>query len=95
MRLQEAYRIALMRGMTAKQAGAEFGLNPSSISKVKNRYKFPSLISEFEYQARLGYTKMKNEELESYMSCLEIEGKTESKEYKYCKDELNKRKLFE
>lgn len=91
MRLQEAYRIALMRGMTAKQAGAEFGLNPASISKVKNRYKFPSLISEFEYQARQGYSKMTNDEIHSYMSCLEIEGKTDSKEYRYCQDELKKR----
>lgn len=95
MRLREAYRIALMRGMTAKQAGAEFGLKASSISGIKTRYNFPSLMSEFEYQARLGYTKMKEEELQSYMSCLEIEGKTDSKEYRYCKDELNKRKLFE
>lgn len=91
MRLREAYRIALMRGLTAKQAGAEFGLKASSISGIKTRYKFPSLMSEFEYQDRLGYSKMTNDEIHSYMSCLEIEGKTDSKEYRYCQDELKKR----
>ncbi len=91
MRLREAYRIALMRGLTAKQAGAEFGLKPSSISGIKTRYNFPSLMSEFEYQDRLGYSKMTNDEIHSYMSCLEIEGKTDSKEYRYCQDELKKR----
>jgi hypothetical protein len=91
MRLREAYRIALMRGLTAKQAGAEFGLKASSISGIKTRYNFPSLMSEFEYQDRLGYSKMTNDEIHSYMSCLEIEGKTDSKEYRYCQDELKKR----
>jgi hypothetical protein len=83
--------MALARGLTARQAGEEFNLNPASIAKIKNRYGFPSLVSEYEFQARDGIARMKDEEINSYMSCMELEGKTDSKDYKYCVDELAKR----
>lgn len=84
--------MALARGYSAKQAGAEFGVNPSSLAKIKNRYKFPSLVTEYERQAKDGISKMRDEEIHSYMSCMEIEGKTTCKDYKFCVEELNKRK---
>lgn len=91
MRLQDAYRMALARGLTANQAGEAFGLNPASIAKIKKRYNFPSLVSEYEYRARDGISKMKDEEIKSYMGCMELEGKNTCNDYKYCQDELTKR----
>ena len=91
MRLQDAYRLALAKGLTAKQAGAEFGLSHDSISKIKNRYGFPSLISEWEFADRQGIAKMKDEEIKSYMEVLLKKGHNEHKDLKYCQDELEKR----
>lgn len=92
MRLQDVYRMALARGLTAKQAGEQFGVNPASLAKIKNRYGFGSLVSEYERQAKDGISKMRDEEIKSYMSCMEIEGKTTCNDYRFCVDELNKRK---
>jgi hypothetical protein len=91
MRLQDAYRLALAKGLTAKQAGAEFGLSYESISKIKNRYGFPSLVSEWEFQAREGIAKMKDEEIKSYIEVMLKKGHGEHKDLKYCQDELEKR----
>ena len=91
MRLQEAYRLALARGLTAKQAGAEFGVSHESLAKVKTRYGFPPLISEFEFQMRADIQKMNDKDLSSYIDVLAKSNKQEHKEYKYCQDELEKR----
>lgn len=92
MRLQEAYRLALARGLTAKQAGAEFGVSHESLAKVKTRYGFPPLISEFEFQMRADIQKMNDKDLSSYLYVLAQSNKWEHKEYKYCEEELHRRK---
>jgi hypothetical protein len=92
MRLEDAYRMALARGLTAKQAGAEFGVNYSSLGKVKNRYNFPSLVSEYEAQSMASIAKMKNEEIKSYMNVLKTNGRGIHRDIKLCQKELAKRK---
>lgn len=92
MRLQEAYRLALARGLTAKQAGAEFSVSHESLAKVKTRYGFPPLISEFESQMRADVQQMNDKDLSSYIDVLAKSNKQEHKEYKYCVEEFQKRK---
>jgi len=92
MRLEDAYRLALARGLTAKQAGAEFGVNHSSLAKMKNRYGFPSLLSEYEAQSMASIAKMKDEEIKSYMNVLKDKGYFDHRDIKLCQEELAKRK---
>jgi predicted transcriptional regulator len=87
MRLQFVYRMALSRGLTAKEAGAEYNMNHQSIAKCKNRYGLPSLISEYEKSDRKAMTSMSNKELESLIKILEVDGNKTSKEYIYATDE--------
>lgn len=70
MRLQDIYRIALARGLTAKEAGAEFGVNPSSISKMKTRHGFPPLRYTLEKCAEDIVGKMTDKELQDYLNVL-------------------------
>lgn len=89
--LPEIYRIALVRGMTAKQAGAEFGVNYSSVSKMKARLKLPSLISEYEYAKRKSFKSLTNQELERYIKLLEKTNNTQHEEYTFAKEEASSR----
>jgi hypothetical protein len=52
----DAYRLALIEGLTAKQAGARFNMNHQSIAKCKTRYNLPTLKNEWEagYEEQLG-----------------------------------------
>ena len=56
MNLLHAYRLALIEGLTAKQAGAKFNLKHTSIAKCKTRYNLPSLRNECDvtYEDQLG-----------------------------------------
>jgi hypothetical protein len=88
---KEIYRIALARGMTAKQAGAYFGVRHNSIAGIKGRYGFPSLISEFEYADRKGFESMSDNDLRYYINALEKDKKTTGKEWTYANDEVKRR----
>lgn len=70
MNLLHAYRLALIEGLTAKQAGAKFNLNHQSISKCKTRYKLPTLRNEWDatYEDKLG--KLNDKQLLSYAETL-------------------------
>lgn len=92
MTLREAYRIALARGLTAKQAGAEFGLNHESIAKMKSRYGFPSLVREYDSECIKELEKMDDKDLVQYINVLERNKMTDKSEYKLAKEELLVRK---
>ena len=90
----DAYRIALVEGLTAKQAGAKFNLNYTSIAKCKTRYNLPTLKNEWEagYEEQLG--KFNDRQLLKYYDLLLIPKNQRSvREFNVCKMLLQKRKL--
>ncbi len=91
MTLKEIYRLALARGLTAKQAGSEFNVRWESLHKVGSKHKLPKLMSEFENSDRQQIAKMSDDELLSYMKSLSEKGAEETSEFKYCSDEATKR----
>ena len=91
MTLREAYRIALARGLTAKQAGAEFGLNHESIAKMKSRYGLPSLVREYDCQCIKELKNMETPDLHEYIKVLERNGMKDKNEYKLAVFEMESR----
>lgn len=92
MTLKEIYRLALARGMTAKQAGAEFKVKHDSLQKIKARHGFPSLISEYEFAERAAFKRMSDKELISYLKS--VKNLTACiQEIKYAKSEIQSRGL--
>lgn len=87
MTLKEIYRIALARGLTAKQAGAEFNVRHDSLSKMKGKYNLPPLITEYEFADRKSMQSMSDKDLESFIKNLEKSNHKDNKEYKYAIDE--------
>jgi hypothetical protein len=90
----DAYRIALVEGLTAKQAGAKFNLNYTSVAKCKNRYGLPSLKNEWDagYEEQLG--KLTDLQLLKYYNLLLIpKNKRSAREFNVCKMLIEKRRL--
>lgn len=94
MTLLEAYRIALIEGLSAKQAGIKFNLNPYSIAKCKTRYNLPTLRSEWEAGYEEQMNKMNDTQLLSYYKVLCNPKHGQSvRELNVCKMLIGKRKL--
>lgn len=94
MNALDAYRLALIEGLTAKQAGAKFNLNHTSIAKCKTRYNLPTLKNEWDagYEEKLG--KLDDQQLLKYYNLLIIPKNNRSaRELSVCKMLLEKRKL--
>lgn len=94
MKSLDAYRIALVEGLTAKQAGARFNLNHTSIAKCKTRYGLPTLKNEWEagYEEQLG--KLNDLQLMKYYNLLLVPKNNRSaREFSVCKMLLQKRKI--
>lgn len=91
MGLKEIYRIALARGLTAKQAGAEFNVRWDSLHKVGSKHGLPKLISEIEYANRKNIEHLTDADLGRYADKLIDNNMSSSDEYRYCQDELKKR----
>ena len=90
----DAYRIALIEGLTAKQAGARFNLNHESIAKCKTRYNLPTLRNEWDasYEEQLG--KFNDAQLLKYYELLLIPKNNKSvREFNVCKMLIEKRRL--
>ena len=90
----EAYRLALLEGLTAKQAGAKFNLNHTSIAKCKTRYNLPTLRNEWDagYEEKLG--KFSDKQLLNYHDLLSQPKNAKSaREISVCKRLLQIRKL--
>jgi hypothetical protein len=87
MTLKEIYRIALARGLTAKQAGAEFNVRHNSLAKMKAKHNLPSLITEYESSDRKSMQSLSDKDLESFIKTLEKSNHNDNKEYKYATDE--------
>ena len=66
MTLLEAYRLALIEGLTAKQAGVKFNLNHRSIAKCKSRYNLPTLKNEWDFAAEKQISNLSDSQLLSY-----------------------------
>ena len=98
MNLQEMYRIALLEGLTAKQAGAKFGVPHSSLAKCKHRYGMPSLKNEWDLAVEQQFDKMTDMQLLSYARTIQVTSSkpkhTQSeREVRVLKLILEKRKL--
>ena len=98
MNLLHAYRLALIEGLTAKQAGAKFNLNYQSVAKCKTRYKLPPLRNEWDatYEDKLG--KLSDDQLLSYADTLKRTENTpkrnqSEREVRVLKQLMEKRKL--
>jgi hypothetical protein len=87
MTLKEIYLIALARGLTAKQAGAEFKVRHESIWKMKGKYNLPPLITESEFADRKLMQGLSDKELDSFIKNLEKSNHKDNKQYKYAIDE--------
>lgn len=70
MNLSEAYRLAVAEGLTAKQAGKKYGVKHTSLQKIKHRYGFPSLASEWESKYQDRFSNLNNTQLKSYYEAL-------------------------
>ncbi len=95
MRLLDAYRLALIEGLSARQAGAKFNLNHKSIAKCKTRYKLPTLKNEWlvAYEERMA--KMTDTQLLTYHDMLLLpKNKQSFRELSICKQLLKNRKLL-
>jgi hypothetical protein len=92
MKLIEIYRIALARGLTAKEAGAEFNVKHDSIHKVGSKHKLPKLTSEYDKEKIKQMQKMSTAELKAYLNMLEECVVPNLKELTICMAELEKRK---
>lgn len=70
MNLLHAYRLALIEGLTARQAGVKFNLDYKSIAKCKTRYGLPTLNCEWDakYEAKLA--NLSDSQLVSYANTM-------------------------
>ena len=66
MTLQEIYRHALLEGLTAKQAGAKYGVSYTSLAKCKNRYGLATLKNEWDAAVEEQFNKLSDAQLLSY-----------------------------
>lgn len=94
MNLLHIYRIALIEGLTAKQAGAKYNVNHQSLAKCKTRYNLPTLKNEWEagYEEKLG--RLNDTQLVSYYKalCNPKHGQC-IREFNVCKLLIEKRRL--
>lgn len=70
MTLLEAYRLALVQGLSARQAGVKFSLDHKSIAKCKTRYQLPTLRDEWDAKCEAGLDKLSNPQLVSYADAI-------------------------
>lgn len=66
MSLLHAYRLALIEGLTARQAAVKFGLDHRSIAKCKTRYDLPTLRSEWDVTYENKLAKLSDTQLIGY-----------------------------
>ena len=94
MSLLDIYRLALIEGLTAKQAGFKYNVNHQSLAKCKTRYNLPTLKNEWDagYEDQLG--KLDDTKLLKYYQLLLIPKNNQSaREFNVCKMLIEKRKL--
>lgn len=95
MKLIEAYRLAIIENLTAREAGSKYGVSGRSLAKIKGRYNLPSLRSELslKYEGRLNY--LSNTQLKSYWEALQLpkNADTSKTEKELVRVELVKRSL--
>lgn len=93
--LIEVYRLAIIENLTAREAGAKYGVSGRSLAKVKTRYDLPSLRSELalKYEGRLNH--LNNTQLISYAKALALPKNDQSSktEKELVRVELAKRSL--
>jgi hypothetical protein len=96
MTLLEIYRIALANGMTAKQAAERFEVKASSVSKMKTRYKMPSLKTDFDIKSEAFLSQMSDVQLQSYMKALMLPKNNKCfREIKMCKALIESRQAYD
>ena len=66
MSLQEIYRLALLENLSARQAGAKYGVPHTSLAKCKTRYGLASLKNEWDATVEEQFDKLSDMQLLSY-----------------------------
>ena len=94
MSLLPIYLKALDENLTAKQAGAKFGVRHDSLAKCKNRYGLQSLRNEWDCSLETQLDKMNDTQIVSYWNALSLNKNTRClRERKVCKLILIRRSL--
>lgn len=66
MKLVEVYRLALIEGLTANEAGEKYGVKPQSLLKKGSLYKLPSLKREGHKKLEAWLKTLSDEQLREY-----------------------------
>ena len=94
MNLLPIYLKALDENLTAKQAGAKFGVRHDSLAKCKNRYGLQSLRNEWDCSLETQLDKMNDTQIISYWNALGLSKNSKCfREKKICKLIINRRKI--
>ena len=94
MNLLSLYLKALDENLTAKQAGAKFGVRHDSLAKCKNRYGLQSLRNEWDCSLETQLDKMNDTQILSYWDALGLNKNVRClREKKICKLIINRRSL--
>ena len=95
MKLIEAYRLAIIENLTAREAASNYVVSCLSLANINGRYNLPSLRSELslKYEGRLNY--LSNTQLKSYWEALQLpkNADTSKTEKELVRVELVKRSL--
>lgn len=94
MKLLSLYLKALDENLTAKQAGAKFGVRHDSLAKCKNRYGLQSLRNEWDCSLETQLDKMSDTQILSYWDALGLNKNARClREKKICSLIINRRSL--
>jgi hypothetical protein len=71
MTLIEIYRLALIEGLTAKEAGEKYGVKPQSLLKKGSKHKMPSLKTEHLKKKENWLKSLTDEQLREYKKAID------------------------
>ena len=87
MTLRAIYRLALMDGLTAQEAGLRYDCKPESLIKIRKRHGFKLLVSKYDLDEYRFLEKLTLAGIKEYLDLLE----PDSKQYKFVSKILKKR----
>jgi hypothetical protein len=85
--LRAIYRLALLDGLTAKEAALRYDCKASSLVKIRKRHGFKPLVSKYQLDEYRFLEKLTVQGVREYLDLLE----PESKQYKFVSKILKSR----
>lgn len=95
MTLLEIYRLAVVEGLTASEAGQKYSCSKQSLSKIGCRYKMPRLKTELEKRIQRQLESMNDTQILSYYNALNLpkNTRTSQQEKVAVSEELTRRNI--